>query len=196
MTGNTVQATQPGEPEKHAEVGTGRGRRGPKPKPIAERLWAKVEKRADGCWIFTGCKAGGYGMIAIGRHSGRMQRAHRVAWELTHGPIPDGLEVCHRCDVPACVNAGEPGHPERGHLFLGTHSENMKDAAKKGRLTQIYFSRNRGEGNCRAKLTAEKVAAIRARFSRETAKALAAEYQISPYTVYAIAQGRIWRTAA
>jgi hypothetical protein len=58
-------------------------------------------------------------------------------WEETRGPIPDGLHVLHRCDIPACVNID--------HLFLGTHSDNMQDIVAKGRHTsnRAGFLRNK-----------------------------------------------------
>ena len=59
---------------------------------------------------------------------GRMAMAHRVAWELTIGPIPAGLFVCHHCDNPSCCNPT--------HLFLGTPKDNTEDAVKKGRISR------------------------------------------------------------
>lgn len=98
-------------------------------RPIADRFWPQVTKTAT-CWLWTGCinPDNGYGQISWAVRYGRSRpvTTHRVAWELTHGPIPEGQSVLHHCDVPACVN------PD--HLFLGTHKHNMEDAARKQRL--------------------------------------------------------------
>jgi hypothetical protein len=78
-----------------------------------------------GCWLFTlaGGNQFGHGLISIDNEP---RGAHRYAWEIANGAIPDGLEVLHRCDVPACCNPT--------HLFLGTQADNMRDASRKGRL--------------------------------------------------------------
>lgn len=87
-----------------------------------EKFWARVA-RSDGCWLWTGGTGPrGYGVV---RYQGAAFRAHRLAWILTHGPIPEGLFVCHHCDNPPCCNPA--------HLFLGTGADNMRDMANKRR---------------------------------------------------------------
>jgi hypothetical protein len=92
------------------------------------RFWSKVQ-RAAGCWEWQAGKfRNGYGMFGAGRFpDGRSDTryTHRVAYELTHGPIPNGLQVLHTCDNPPCCNPA--------HLQLGTHLDNMQDSARKGR---------------------------------------------------------------
>ena len=81
-------------------------------------------------------------------YQGKRRRVHRVLYELMCGTIPPGLYVCHRCDVPCCVNIN--------HLFLGTHHENMSDSKQKGRMAS-----KRGTLNGQARLNEEQVKWIR-----------------------------------
>lgn len=96
----------------------------PASRPIADRLADLTRKDPDGCWRFTGETRYGYGYIHE-TGSGRALRAHRVAYQLAYGPIPDELVVMHSCDVRACVNPA--------HLSLGTIADNNRDMRKKGR---------------------------------------------------------------
>ena len=92
---------------------------------VTERLLAKV-KKSDGCWLWTGAiSIYGYARFL---HGGKNRFAHRVAYTLFVGPIPDGMSVCHKCDTPRCIN------PD--HLFLGTLADNMMDCVSKGRHYQ------------------------------------------------------------
>lgn len=95
-----------------------------------------------GCLIWLG-RLDNYGRARFGH---RNLIAARVVWEMGRGPIPEGIDVLHECDEPACVNIL--------HLFLGTHQENMQDASRKGRIA-------RGERVSTCKLNPFKVRVIR-----------------------------------
>jgi hypothetical protein len=170
--------------------------------PIAQRrpFWSFVDQSGD-CWLWTGVRrrshptyGGAYGFV---KRDGRYARAHRVAYELTYGPIPDGMEVAHRCDNPPCVR------PE--HLFLATHAENMADMARKGRgtvgdrsWTRLTPERiKRGEASNLSRLTESDVRTIRERRAAgESARSLAVAFGIYWRQVYRITNRENWSHVA
>lgn len=152
-------------------------------RPLAERFAKMVgQPDARGCRLWQGPLHSGYGRIAAepGSAGPMLLRAHRVAWSLANGPIPDGMHVCHRCDVPACVNVE--------HLFLGTDADNLADRDSKGRQA-------RGSANGRAKLTEAAVREIRRLLHSGRPRAdLATVFGVSVAAIDLIAIGRSWRT--
>lgn len=135
-----------------------------------------------GCHIWTGgTTKNGYGVCATGGQDSDM--AHRVAWSVANGPIPQGMHVLHRCDMPSCVN------PD--HLFIGTNRDNVDDKVQKGRAFLGSKVDRRGSRNSAAKLSDQDVAVIRA--STETCTALATRYRISKSTTSRIKRGISWR---
>jgi len=128
-----------------------------------------------GAWLWQGGKtSAGYGGFWI---DGKTVGAHRYAYEMKHGPIPDGLHVCHKYEVLGRHNV----NPD--HLFLGTISDNNKDAAKKGRTAY-------GEANGQRKLTEAQATEIRT--STETGAILASRYNISETVISKIKRGTAW----
>lgn len=137
-----------------------------------------IEKIPEaGCWIWMGAlNDSGYGMASTQRKDGswKMKRAHVLAYEAVHGQVPKGLFVCHRCDVRCCINPS--------HLFVGTNTDNMVDASRKGRLP-------RGEKHHGCKLSVEAVREIRA--SSET-RSLARKFGVHRTSIQQIRQRKNW----
>lgn len=154
---------------------------GSPPEPLLHRLLRQVNVTPDGCWEWAGRRnKQGYGQLGTftATHGGPREHlsAHRASWIAHHGPIPDGMHVCHKCDNPPCVN------PE--HLFLGTPRDNVTDMKKKGRAVVA------------TKLTDDQVRDIRQHLARGvTPRELATLYDVNPETIRGIRRGRIRSSA-
>ena len=152
---------------------------------LAERFEARyVPCPMSGCWLWTGPRTGNnYGQCYMRKEKkidGRWQPvwilAHRLAWELYNGPVPDDMKVLHKCDNRFCVSPS--------HLFLGTMADNSADMVAKDRHP-------RGERQPHSKLTEAAVREIRA--STETLEALAARYGVSFQLISDVRLRKIWR---
>lgn len=127
----------------------------------------------------------GYGGIRDAGKEGRLLKTHRVAWELTNGPIPDGSWVLHKCDNPSCVR------PD--HLYLGDQFANMADMVSRGRRRPDDLLPG-GEHHHSAKLTDRTVLELRQRwFGGESIGLLAREFGVSKSAAWAAARGDTWR---
>jgi hypothetical protein len=166
-----------------------------KKQSLEERFWSKVDTSGE-CWEWTGTNAGqGYGQI---RHNKQKYLAHRLSWQIHHGPIPEGLLVCHHCDNPPCVN------PD--HLFLGTVRENYLDAFRKGRTKQpcpetgrlasaMHPERlPRGTSHPFARFTEYDIRKIRAlhALGATSKRRIAEQYNTSPSVIRAIIARTAW----
>lgn len=179
-------------PTKLCECGqpaqVARGHHSPRRGSMTERFWRKVQK-TDSCWLWTGSKSREHGTINRGPRGAGIMYAHRFSYELHFGAIPEGMSVCHRCDVPLCVNPA--------HLFLGTHTDNMQDMTKKRRngLTVHPDSAPKGERHAGSKLTEAQVREIRRLHAQGgmTYKQLGEMYGISLPLAYAVVKRRLWK---
>lgn len=138
--------------------------------PLGERFWAKVH-RTETCWLWTAATTtDGYGLIS-------KRGAHQVSWELHNGPIPDGLNVLHRCDNPPCVR------PD--HLFIGTQQDNIQDAIRKGRM---------GPTTGRAKLAVTQVQEVRRLYAtgKATYKEIGDRFGVGISAINHIVHRRTW----
>jgi hypothetical protein len=154
----------------------------PKVEQPESRFWDKVEK-TDGCWEWTASRDRyGYGDFRYGPERGcKRVRAHRFAYEIHNGSIPDGLHVLHRCDNPPCVN------PD--HLFVGSNADNMADKTTKGRATGAAP----GPEHHLTHLTDDDVENIRALRPGHTLKFIGDLFGMTPSNVSHIVNRKTWR---
>ncbi len=147
---------------------------------IADRFFGCIgEKTIRGCILWGGSvdTSKGYGTFFM--PGSRPTGAHRVAYELMVGPIPEGLYVLHRCDNRLCINPT--------HLFLGTHQDNIADCVAKGRQA-------RGEKQGFSKLTADDIIAIRRRCQDgESQRSIAEEFGVCQQSISNILRGVLWK---
>ena len=146
-----------------------------KPGDWGSHFWSRVDQTGgpDACWPWTAARFDtGYGCVWA---DGKARKAHRVAWGLMNGEIPEGVRILHRCDTPICCNPG--------HLFAGTSRDNTADMDAKGRRAGSY-----------RKLHPEAVADIRvSRRAGVTLQALADRYGCTAVAIHLAAVGKTWR---
>lgn len=157
------------------------------PSQLARFMAKVIEEPNSGCWLWNGgVQSNGYGMFFVGpqRHGpGAVNRAHRVSYAHFVGPIPNEQFVCHRCDVPSCVNPR--------HLFIGTNTDNIADMVAKGRHGR---GAPYGERHGRSKLRAADVRTILLALENgDSKRAIARAQSVDPRTIQRIADGTGWR---
>ncbi len=149
-------------------------------KTTLERFWEKVDLSTgvDSCHLWTAAtNPDGYGTFWFNKQN---QNAHRVAWQIEHGPIPPGQNVLHDCDTPGCVN--------HRHLFLGTQLDNMRDMEAKGRSNRISGGPG---GSGRPGMSNEDVVRLRSmRDSGMTMQAIGDELGVTKSSVSKILLGQ------
>lgn len=139
------------------------------------RFWKYVNK-TDGCWLWTGNKhTDGYGRFTRSHHDS--VPAHRYSWMIHYGDIPSGMQICHRCDTPPCVNPS--------HLFLGTPKDNYDDMVNKGRQKSGPFILTREQA-----VYIKSIPRTYGAISR-----IARELSVTRGVVYRVINGKTWKNA-
>jgi len=149
--------------------------------PIGSSLSFRLEfysKPEGECIIWTGTKSRGYGKLM---YNGKERLAHRLSYEVNRGPIPEGMQVLHKCDNPSCIN------PD--HLFIGTIQDNMDDRNAKGRCNPA-----KGESSNLSKLSNQDVVEIK-KLSKEgsSLRGLASRFNVTMQNVWMIARNKTWK---
>lgn len=172
-----------------------------KRRPVEDRFWEKVDKSdINGCWLWTAkVNNRGYGMFLI---DGKFHLAHRVAYSIEHGEVPEGFLILHECDTRRCVR--------HHHLHPGTHKQNTAEMFERGRAqigethwtkfkafpksTKPRVYKPNGSANGMSILTEANVLEIRRRYKpfKVTAKMLASEFGVSAGSIYSIMCGKGW----
>lgn len=159
--------------------------------PIEQRFWTKVDRSGDGCWEWQAHRSpAGYGQVWL---DGTNVGAHRVAYQLTNGPIPEGMLVRHKCDNPPCVR------PD--HLEIGSVIDNYDDMVGRGRrnVSRSATSRYvRGDTHPSSRLTTETVRAIREAVAtgKATQTEMARAHGVTVQAIHRIVRGLVWKEAA
>lgn len=144
-------------------------------------FWSKLRISKSGCWEYpVKSKGSPYGIMRNG--TGHTEKPHRFSWRLTQGDIADGLFVLHKCDNPCCVRPS--------HLSLGSHFDNMRDMASKGR-TGVH----RGENNYLAKIDDKIALEIKEMWATGNfyKMDIARKFNVSHSLVWNVINGNTWK---
>lgn len=158
-----------------------------------DKFWDRVYK-TDSCWLWTGGN-GSHGYGDLGKKSHPERLTHRLSWYLAHGEIPDGMLICHTCDVRLCVNPA--------HLYLGTPQTNQDDCKQRYRQNNPAKVR-RGSQHGHHVLVESEVDEVRdiytsnlslGRYNPDRIKLadLANRYGVSKSTIFKIVRRETWR---